>query len=162
MKLQRKTEIWRKVTVDATVCPLFQNENGSTSVHNFIRMAKAFYNENSGFILNNINGKTGQTFWYEILPQIQFIELSRLYPDEMWMTEIILQGAENWHNAFPNFKDDTGNYNFATNTPIYGSDWNEPPNGGLAFIFYNAYLITEDEKYLDDVKIVLDYLENWN
>lgn len=137
---------------------------------NFVRMLEEFYNTESGinFILDNKTSPTGQTFWYEIFPQILFARIYRLYPDETWMEDIIMTGAENWHNVLPEFYIN-GNwnfayksYNFVTNTLIYGSDWNEPPNGGLAYIFYNAYLISGDEKYLDDCKIVLDYIQNWN
>lgn len=138
--------------------------------YNFIGMTKAFLGaEPNNFILDNIKGRTGQTFWYEIYPQIMFIHLHEMYPDETWMEDIILTGAQKWHDALPYFKDFNGNvsfefksFDFTVNMPIIGSDWNEPPNGGLAMIFYYAYMLSGDEKYLDDVKFVLDYLQTWN
>ncbi len=137
--------------------------------YNFIEMSKVFLgNEPNNFILDNIKGITGRTFWYEIYPQLQFIHLHEMYPDETWMEEIILTGAEKWHNALPYFKDFKGNvsfefksFDFAANKPIIGSDWNEPPNGGLAMIFYYAYMLSGETKYLEDVKFVLDYLQTW-
>ncbi|MBP5308335.1 MAG: hypothetical protein J6Z34_04275 [Clostridia bacterium] len=137
--------------------------------YNFIEMSKMFLgNEPNNFILDNIRGRTGQTFWYEIYPQLLFIHLHEMYPDETWMEEIILTGAEKWHNALPYFKDYNGNvsfefksFDFSVNKPLIGSDWNEPPNGGLAMIFYYAYMLSGNAEYLDDVKFVLDYLQKW-
>ncbi|GHU98248.1 hypothetical protein FACS1894211_01700 [Clostridia bacterium] len=142
---------------------------GGGKTYDFIRMTEAFLNkEPENFILNRIQTRTGQTFWYEVYPQIEFIRLHRLYPNETWMRDIIVAGAEKWHGALPNFKDLEGNvsfeftsYDFQTNRPIYNGRWNEPPNGGLAMIFYYAYTLTGEEKYLDDARFVLDYLQNW-
>ena len=146
----------------------FTDEDNQKVVHNFVAMAKQFYNDEVGFVLDHGNSPTGETFWYEIYPQILFAKLYTLYPDETWMEEIILTGAENWHRVLPNFRTNGEwdfafkSYDFRSDMPVYGSDWNEPPNGGLSYLFYNAYLLTGEEKFLDDCKIVLDYLEQWN
>lgn len=133
-------------------------------------MLEAFFNvdEDVRFVMNNKKQKTGNTFWYEIYPQVQFIRIADLYPQESaWMYPIILEGAERWHTALPNFETygetDFGfvSYDFAVNAPVYGERWNEPPNGGLAMIFYAAYKITGETKYLEDCKKVLDYLQDW-
>lgn len=146
----------------------FTDEDNQKVVHNFVAMAKQFYNDEVGFVLDHGTSPTGETFWYEIYPQILFAKLYTLYPEETWMEEIILTGAENWHRVLPNFKTNGAwdfafkSYDFHSDMPVYGADWNEPPNGGLSYLFYNAYLLTGEEKYLDDCKIVLDYLEQWN
>lgn len=142
-----------------------QSFGGKT--YDFVKMAKQFYNSApNNFILNNVRGSTGQSFWYEIYPFIQFIRLSAYYLEETWMRDIIIEGCNKWHDVLPNFKDTRGNisfdfvgYDFAADIPVIGTTWNEPPNGGLAMIFYTGYILTGDERYLDDVRYVLDYLE---
>lgn len=148
----------------------FVGENGTEYTYNFVKMLETFFNtdEDVRFVMNNKKQKTGNTFWYEIYPQIQFIRIADLYPQEQeWMVPIILEGAERWHEALPNFQTDGEtdfafvSYDFAVDMPIYGAQWNEPPNGGLAMIFYSAYKLTGEEKYLEDCKTVLDYLQDW-
>ncbi len=148
----------------------FQGTDGQSYTYDFVKMSEAFFNTDSDvrFVMNNKKGKTGGSFWYLLYPQIQFLELYRLYPDETWMEAIILEGAQRWHEALPYFVNSKGepdfvfkSFDFAANMPVYGSDWNEPPNGGLAMIFYNAYMLTGDEIYLNDCKYVLDYLQKF-
>ncbi len=147
----------------------FQGLDGKNYTYNFVKMSEAFFNTDSDvrFVMNNKKGKTGISFWYLLYPQIQFLELYRLYPDEVWMKDIILEGAKRWHAALPYFVDVRGNpdfefysFDFSLNSPVKG-DWNEPPNGGLAVIFYNAYQLTGDQTYLEDCKYVMDYLQDF-
>ena len=67
------------------------------------------------------------------------------------MREMVLNGADQWLAAIPNFvKDGEPNYEFVgynvvLKSPTTTGGHIEPPNGGLAFIFYSAYEITKDE-----------------
>ena len=59
----------------------FAGEDGNVYTYNFVKMLKTFFNEDEDvrFVMNNKKQKTGNTFWYEIYPQIQFIRIADLY-----------------------------------------------------------------------------------
>jgi hypothetical protein len=142
-----------------------QNQSFNDVVYDFVEMTFASYDTGSKLVYNF--GLQGQEFWYDILPQIMFARLYDLYPYTPFMKEIVLIGADQWLKSLPNFiKDDEVNYEFVgynvvLDSPTLGGNHLEPPNGGLAFLFYSAYQITSDVKYLNGAKEVLDYLQSY-
>ena len=137
---------------------------GETS-YNIAEMSLSAYNTGTKLVSNA--GVQGQSFWYDIFPQILFARIYDIYEDTQYMKEMVLNGAEQWLEALPNFvKDDQVNYEFVgydvvNEAATTAGDHIEPPNGGLAFLFYSAYRISGEEKYLDGAKEVLDYLQDY-
>ncbi|TVP93732.1 MAG: hypothetical protein EA374_08655 [Acholeplasmatales bacterium] len=131
--------------------------------YDFVEMTQKFYDTGSRLVHNS--GVQGQSFWYDIYPQIIFARLYHLYPDTPNMQEMVLNGADQWLKALPNFvKDGVVSYEFVgynvvLEAPTTVGGHIEPPNGGLAFLFYSAYVITGDDAYLEGAKEVLDYLQ---
>jgi hypothetical protein len=81
---------------------------------------------------------------------------------------VVLNGADQWLEALPYFVDGNGDpdyefvgYNVVLESPTTDGDHIEPPNGGLAFLFYAAYVLTGEERYLEGVREVLDYLQDY-
>ena len=133
--------------------------------YNFVEMTMKSYDTGSRLVKNV--GVQGQSFWYDIFPQITFARLYYLYDSVPFMREMVLNGADEWLEALPNFvKDGKENYEFVgynvvLESPTTVGDHIEPPNGGLAFLFYSAYEMTGDEKYFHGAKKVLDYLADY-
>jgi len=133
--------------------------------YDFVEMTFASYDTGSKLVHNF--GVQGQSFWYDIFPQIIFTRLYDLYPSTPFMREIVLNGADEWLEALPYFVSEGQpnyefvGYNVVLESPTTVGGHIEPPNGGLAFIFYAAYEITGEEKYLDGAKEVLDYLQTY-
>ncbi|HOC81256.1 MAG TPA: hypothetical protein PKK21_05230, partial [Bacilli bacterium] len=131
----------------------------------FVEMTFASYDTGSKLVHNV--GLQGQSFWYDIFPQIMFARLYDLYPNTPFMREIVLNGADQWLEALPHFVlDDEISYEFVgfnvvLEAPTLIGDHIEPPNGGLAFLFYSAYQMTKNPKYLEGAKTVLDYLQTY-
>ncbi|MDP3130129.1 MAG: hypothetical protein Q8N15_02220, partial [Bacillota bacterium] len=91
-----------------------------------------------------------------------------LYPDTPYMRQIVINGANQWLEALPYFVDENGDpdyefvgYNVVLESPTIEGAHIEPPNGGLAFLFYAAYTMTGEARYLDGAKEVLDYLQDY-
>lgn len=131
----------------------------------FVEMTFASYDTGSKLVHNY--GLQGQSFWYDIFPQIMFARLYDLYPNTPYMREIVLNGADQWLESLPYFVVDEKisyefvGFNVVLKSPTLVGNHIEPPNGGLAFLFYAAYQMTGEEKYLDGVKAVLDYLQTY-
>ncbi len=142
-----------------------QNQTFNEDTYDFVEMTFASYDTGCKLVHNY--GVQGQSFWYDLFPQILFARLYSYYPNTQYMREMVLNGADQWLAAIPNFvKDGEPNYEFVgynvvLKSPTTTGGHIEPPNGGLAFIFYSAYEITKDEKYLDGCKEVLNYLQTY-
>lgn len=134
-------------------------------LYDFVEMTFSSYDTGTKLVHNY--GVQGQSFWYDLFPQIMFARLYDMYPDTPYMREIVLNGADEWLESLPYFvKDEQPNYEFVgynvvLESPTLIGGHIEPPNGGLAYIFYSAYEMTNDEKYLDGAKEVLDYLQTY-
>jgi len=132
----------------------------------FVAMTFASYDTGSQLVHNV--GAQGQSFWYDLFPQIIFARLYDLYTDTPYMRQMVINGADQWLEALPYFVDADGNpdyefvgFNVVLESPTLIGNHIEPPNGGLAFLFYGAYEMTGEEKYLDGAKTVLDYLQTY-
>ncbi len=142
-----------------------QTQTFNDTTYDFVEMTFASYDTGSKLVHNY--GVQGQSFWYDLFPQILFARLFDYYRDTPFMREMVLNGADQWLAALPNFVVDGEpnyefvGYNVVLHSPTTTGGHIEPPNGGLAFIFYSAYEITKDEKYLDGCKEVLDYLQTY-
>ncbi len=135
------------------------------ATYDFVEMMFSFYDTGSKLVHNG--GVQGQSFWYDIFPQILFARLYAHYPETEYMREMVLNGADEWLEALPYFVSGEDvdyefvGYNVTLEAPTIVGDHIEPPNGGLAFLFYSAYMITEDEKYLDGAMEALDYFQDY-
>lgn len=142
-----------------------QNQAFDDHLYDFVEMTFSSYDTGTKLVHNY--GVQGQSFWYDLFPQILFTRLYDLYPTTPYMREMVLNGADQWIEALPYFvKDEVPNYEFVgynvvLESPTVTGGHIEPPNGGLAFIFYAAYQMTGEEKYLDGCKTVLDYLQDY-
>jgi hypothetical protein len=141
------------------------NQEFSDIIYNFVEMTMSAYDTGTKLVTNG--GIQGQSFWYDIFPQILFARLYDEYDNIEFMREMVLNGADEWLEALPYFLKDGEidfefvGFNVVLESPTVVGEHIEPPNGGLAFLFYSAYEMTKDSKYLDGAKFVLDYLESY-
>ncbi|MFA5235382.1 MAG: hypothetical protein WC399_00810 [Bacilli bacterium] len=142
-----------------------QSQPFDDRLYDFVEMTFSSYDTGTKLVHNY--GVQGQSFWYDLFPQILFTRLYDLYPTTPYMREMVINGADQWLEALPYFvKEETPNYEFVgynvvLESPTVTGGHIEPPNGGLAFIFYAAYQITGETKYLDGCREVLDYLQDY-
>ena len=141
------------------------NQTFGSDTYDFAEMMMANYDTGTKLVTNG--GIQGQSFWYDIFPQILFARLYDQYPDTEYMEQMVLNGADQWLEALPYFIQDGEPYydfvgfNVVLESPTTSGDHIEPPNGGLAFLFYSAYRITGNEKYLSATAEVLDYFQDY-
>jgi len=136
----------------------------------FVTMCRQFYNKKNGvgLIMNSVNRKPGQSFWYEIFPGMAFNMIVDKYPKEQGLSEIMKLNAVKWIEAvkglsegkqYPDFN--YTSYNFDTHKGIFNGVWHEPDAAaGLAWIEFTAWKKFGDNRFIDAAKSCLEYLEH--
>jgi hypothetical protein len=105
---------------------------GATAVgidkREWVELTPQFLNPQEGTVLNNAGGKSGSTFWYELLPSVVFTQLASRYPEWSRGQSISRGIAEAWRGAIDvlgaNF--DHTSYDFARRKPVDNGQWKEP------------------------------------
>ena len=148
----------RKLNIDKT------NQDGI----DYVKAIDIFYNDDEKIVTNNPNGSSVTTsMWYLLYPGILYSEASMLYPTYQDIHTHNLENIESWYQAYLIMRetDDLYNvtgFNFLTNTPYQNGIWREPDSSvGMAVLFYNGYLLTQNQKYLDAAFDLLLYAEDF-
>lgn len=142
------------------------NQNGK----NWVEMLKIYYSQKNGtnLYLNNPGQRTGQSFWYELLPSLLFYQIYDHYPKDPEMRTQFVAIADRWQQGCislgasdktaPNF--DHTAFNFITGQPFDNPKWREPDAAaGVAWLEYIAHVVTKDQKYLQAANWALQFLD---
>ncbi|MDP6523663.1 MAG: hypothetical protein QGI24_05120 [Kiritimatiellia bacterium] len=139
---------------------------------NWVRLCANYFNATPGIdlYLNNPNGRTGNSFWYELFPNILFYRLFHHYPGTPGMAGQFTTVADRWFEAcvgmgghtdprvVPNFRHTS--FDFRSGRPVDNGRWYEDGSAGaIAWLEYMAYVRTGEAKYLSAARWGLDYLE---
>lgn len=149
---------------------------------NWVLKQKEYFNDanEENVVLNHPRTKSGNSFWYEILPNILFFGLVDLYPEtakektplmednkEMSMEQVMYKSAENFHQAAyemgkkpekPDFN--WTSFDFKKKEPVYNGKWREPDSAaGIAWLQLAAYNKFGEDKFLRAAGWSLDFLE---
>ena len=67
----------------------------------YVSMIRQFFNKKNGtnLILNGLDRKAGESFWYEIWPAMAYSMLVDLYPQKTEMQEPMKITVDNWYAA---------------------------------------------------------------
>lgn len=94
----------------------------------WVELTPQYLNASEGVVLNNVRGRSGNTFWYELLPSVVFTQLSSRYPSWVRGREISKGIADSWMGGIKalgaNF--DHTSYDFATQKSVDNKLWKEP------------------------------------
>jgi hypothetical protein len=127
--------------------------------HDWVTMATNFYSPADGIFLDWTKGRSGSSFWYDVLPNVLFFQLSELNPDgavtgprmqsiaERWYQASVALGGSTNPEALPNF-DHTG-FDLRTMEPFDNGERIEPEGGaGIAWLEYMAWRQSKDPRFL--------------
>lgn len=141
------------------------NQNG----HDWVLMCESYFNKGNGedLFLNDIDGNSGRTFWYELFNHILMYGLIDYYSDTGDFLAEMKTTADKWYDAAyhmgrPGIKSDFDytSFDFSTNTPVFNGIWREPDGAaGIAWVEYMAYRQFGDPKYLEAARWAMDYLQ---
>ncbi len=141
---------------------------------NWVKRVKNYFNlkNNQRVYLNNFSSSTGNDWWYEVMPNLFFIQLYTLYPNidadfgsQLTMLadrqlEVVkgLGGKDYpWTAPTMNYRA----YNLLTGKPNTTSVPEPEAAGSIAWILYQTYLKTQEVKYLKGAELAMDFLQGW-
>jgi len=128
--------------------------------HDWVALGTNFYHPADGVYLDTVDGHSGGSFWYDVLPNVLACQLAELYPDDPALQRRMLSVAQRWYEAcvalggsanppvLPNF-DHTG-FNLRTMQAFDNGERIEPEGGaGIAWLEYMAWQKTNDPRFLN-------------
>jgi hypothetical protein len=141
----------------------------SAGEHNWVEMGQVYFNSMNGenVVLNTTKAETGQTYWYELFPQILFNCLVDRYPDTPRAADIMHTSADRWHEAYKSLAARPGGLNFEHTAfslrkmePVDNGKWHEPDGAeAIAWVQFSAYRKFGDKKYLRAAKELIAYAD---
>lgn len=145
------------------------NQNG----YDWVKMCREFFNNRpeENVYLNHPSATSGDDWWYASMPNVFFYQLYDLYPEtvdfnyqlrsvaDQWLRAVETMGGSGTPWTIPNM-----NYRgwyLSTMTP-HTSGVKEPEAAGaLAWLLYNAYKETGEEKYKNGAEWSMEFLNNY-
>lgn len=136
----------------------------------YVTMIRQFFNKKNGtnLILNGLNRKVGESFWYEIWPAMAYSILVDLYPAKEEMQEPMKITVDNWLEAiddlsrgreYPDFNFTA--FDFKNRKGYHNNVWREPDAAaGLAWLQYISWIKYGDQKYLNAARQCMAFLQN--
>lgn len=136
----------------------------------WVSKVKDFYNlkNNELVYLNGPSDKSGHDWWYETMPNVFFYQLYNQYPDVDGFEEQFISVADRWLMAVEAMGGDDApwsvpsmNYrawSLKDMAPLTGGVKEPEAAGAIAWILYQAFQYTSDEKYLTGAQWALDFL----
>lgn len=149
-------------------------DKSSQNNSNYVLMAEEFFNKKNGqnIYLNHPSSSSGDDWWYETMPNIFFYQLYDLYPNTGSFNEQFVKVADRWLQAVHSLGGKTTPwqipdmnhraFNFLTLKPNSGGVTEPEAAGAVAWILYNAYLVTNEEKYRIGAELAMEFLNSLN
>ncbi len=127
-------------------------------------LLKIYFSGKNGTSLytNNPGGRTGGSFWYDLLPSILFYHIyDRDRSDEEMHRQFLLI-ADRWLGAMDTMGGDFDHtaFDMIEGKPVDNGRWKEPDAAAaVAWIEYMAYSLTGDAKYLRASETAMAFLD---
>lgn len=139
---------------------------------NWVGKVKDFFNKQNGenVYLNNYSTTTGNDWWYEIMPNVFFYQLYSLYPSvdidfstqftaiadrELGVLNKLGGTIQPWNPPSMNYRA----FNLLTGLPNATSVPEPEAAGSISWLMYQAYVQTQNTKYLEAAELALDFLQ---
>lgn len=139
--------------------------------NNYVLMSQKWFNSENGenVYLNKSDASTGQSFWYELFPNLLAYQLNDLYPNTGDLPKHVVSVADRYYEAsvgmggrtdpwiLPEFN--YKSFNLKTGRPSDVNTWREPDAAaGIAWLEYMAWRQHHNPKFLAAADWGMEYL----
>jgi len=141
--------------------------------YNWVLMCEDFFNKRpeENVYLNNFVGNSGNDWWYDTMPNIFFYQLYDLYLGtgdfdyqfntvaDRWLDAVIAMNgsATPWTQPYMNYRA----WDLSSMTPLETGVKQPEAAGAIAWLLYNAFTKTGEEKYRIGAEWCMEFLSNW-
>ncbi len=157
------------VVVGATLSGINKsNQNG----YNWVLMCEEYFNKenDANVYLNHPTGSNWDDWWYDVMPNIFFYQLYNLYANtgdfdfqftsvaDRWLDAVKTMGGSTtpWHIPNMNYRA----FDLMKMQPLSSGVIEPEAAGAIAWILYNAYSETKDEKYRIGAEWCMEFLNS--
>jgi len=138
--------------------------------NNWILMSEDFFNSRNleNVYLNGYSASSGNDWWYETMPNVFFYQLNALYPNTGDFNSQFKMVADRWLEATDSMGGSTTpwkvpymNYrawNLKQMKPLTVGTKEPEAAGAIAWLLYNAYVVTKNKDYLIGAEQALEFL----
>ncbi|MEG8947130.1 LamG-like jellyroll fold domain-containing protein [Rosettibacter firmus] len=140
--------------------------------YDWIKMSREYFNKRPEMNVykNSPYDNSYDDWWYETIPNLFFYQLYSLYPDiedydyqfktiaERFLEVVKLSGGNVTPWKIPDFN--YRGWDFINKKPYQVGVAEPETAGAIAYILYNAYLVTQEKKYLIGAELSLEYLNS--
>ncbi len=144
------------------------NQNG----RNYVLECREYFNKRAeeNIYLNHPVGNSGNDWWYETMPNVFFYQLYSLYPNtpdfnnqfvtvaDRWLQAVYAMGGSTTPWKIPNMYYRA--WNFSSMFPNASGVPEPEASGAIAWILYNAFSVTKEEKYRVGAELAMEYLNS--
>ncbi len=136
---------------------------GNSSAVDLVGMQSAYFSPTEKVFLDGIGSKSGQSFWYDLFPNILVGALVAKYPDQVDLSSKWENACRQWLRATNSMAGGAGfnhqGFEIATNRPFFKTHRETDAPAGLAYLLLGGYGKTKDPKLLEGAKSCLDALQ---
>ncbi|MCH6573971.1 MAG: laminin G, partial [Bacteroidetes bacterium] len=149
-------------------------DKSNQSGNNWVLMCEEYFNKQNGadVYLNHPTGSSWDDWWYDTMPNIFFYQLYDMYPNtgdfeyqftkvaDRWLEAVEVMGGSStpWQIPYMNYRA----FNLMTMTPFSSGVPEPEASGALAWILYNAYIETGNDKYRIGAEWAMEFLNELN
>lgn len=140
--------------------------------HNWVLMCEEFFNRRpeENVYLNHPVAQSGSDWWYDTMPNVFFYQLYDLYPEtgdfeyqltavaDQWLKAVRTMGgrATPWHRPYMNYR----GWYLSSMTPNTATPSEPEAAGAIAWLLYNAYTETGEERYRIGAEWAMEFLNS--
>lgn len=159
--------------IPATVgASLIGIDKSNQSGYNWVLMCEEYFNKanNANVYLNHPTGSNWDDWWYDVMPNIFFYQLYDQHPltgdfsnqfstvADRWLDAVKTMGGNTtpWQIPYMNYRA----FDLMAMKPLSSGVVEPEAAGAIAWILYNAYLETKNEKYRIGAEWCLEFLSS--
>ena len=147
-------------------------DKSNQSGRNYVLECREYFNKRKeeNIYLNQPVASSGNDWWYETMPNVFFYQLYSLYPGtddfpnefvivaDQWLRAVYAMGGSTtpWKDPFMNYRA----WNFSSMTPNSSGVLEPEAAGAIAWLLYNAFIVTGEMKYRAGAELAMEYLNS--
>lgn len=155
--------------VGATLAGIDKSDHNGV---NWTIKSKDFFNLANGqnVYLNGYSATSGSDWWYDLMPNVFFYQLSSLYPGDpdfkdqfisvadRWLDAVYAMGGSTtpWQTPVMNYR----GWNLSSMTPNNNGVIEPEAAGAIAWLLYHAWTHTNDRRYLTGAQLAMEFLSD--